>query len=159
MPKPLGIERLYTQLGSCHGPAGGAPAAGVGGRGGGSAGRIPRDTPPSLSGRGSHQDTETQTSTFCELVMCTKFQLLELRPSSSSIWNLAYLLCPARPGGASGRPGTSHVAAMRKQLGRVGATARRTAGRRTRDIRTTLPPPIRSDPAVGSSTSGDVPVR
>jgi hypothetical protein len=56
----------------------------------------------------------------------------------SSIWNLAYLVCPARPGGASGAPG--HVTAMEKQLGRAVATARRTAGRRTRVIRTTLSP-------------------
>jgi hypothetical protein len=33
MPKPFDIERLYIQLGSCHGPAGGAPAAGPGGGG------------------------------------------------------------------------------------------------------------------------------
>jgi hypothetical protein len=67
MPKPFGIERLYTQLGSCHGPAGGAPSAGVGG--GGSAERIPRGTAHHLAGaagRDRLQDTETQTSTFCE---------------------------------------------------------------------------------------------
>jgi hypothetical protein len=56
----------YTQLGSCHGPAGGAPAAGVGGRA--PAERIPRpagQTPRvGAAGRDSHQDTGTQTSTF-----------------------------------------------------------------------------------------------
>jgi hypothetical protein len=40
----------YTQLGSCHGPAGGAPSAGVGG--GVPAERIPRVTPPYLARRG-----------------------------------------------------------------------------------------------------------
>jgi hypothetical protein len=41
----------YTQLGSCHGgPAGGAPAAGVGG--GVPTERIPRDKPPNLARRG-----------------------------------------------------------------------------------------------------------
>ena len=39
----------YTQLGSCHGPAGGAPAAGAGG--GVSAERIPRGKPPDLARR------------------------------------------------------------------------------------------------------------
>jgi hypothetical protein len=48
--KPFGIERLYTQLGSCHGPAGGAPAAGVGGRA--STERTPRDKPHDLARRG-----------------------------------------------------------------------------------------------------------
>jgi hypothetical protein len=49
-----------AQLGSCHGPAGGAPAAGVGG--GVSTERIPQGKPAPLgaAGRGSHQDTETQ---------------------------------------------------------------------------------------------------
>jgi hypothetical protein len=28
VPNGFGIERPYTQLGSCHGPAGGAPAGG-----------------------------------------------------------------------------------------------------------------------------------
>jgi hypothetical protein len=46
--EPCGIERLYTQLGSCHEPAGGAPAAGVGG--GASTERILRGTPPNLGG-------------------------------------------------------------------------------------------------------------
>jgi hypothetical protein len=41
---------IYTQLGSCHGPAGGAPAAGVGG--GVSAERIPRGKAPNLAQRG-----------------------------------------------------------------------------------------------------------
>jgi hypothetical protein len=53
MPNGFGIERLYTytQSGSCHGPASGAPAAGVGG--GVSDERIPRGTaPPNLAGRG-----------------------------------------------------------------------------------------------------------
>lgn len=40
----------YTQLGSCHGPAGGAPAAGAGG--GVPAERIPRGKPPDLARRG-----------------------------------------------------------------------------------------------------------
>jgi hypothetical protein len=40
----------YTQLGSCHGPAGGAPAAGVGG--GVPTERIPRDKPPNPARRG-----------------------------------------------------------------------------------------------------------
>jgi hypothetical protein len=44
------IKRLYTQMGSCHEPAGGAPAAGIGG--GVSAERIPRGTPPNLARRG-----------------------------------------------------------------------------------------------------------
>jgi hypothetical protein len=56
------------QTSSCHGPAGGAPAAGVGG--GVSTGRIPRGAPPGpqlgAAGRDSHQGTGTQTSTFCE---------------------------------------------------------------------------------------------
>jgi hypothetical protein len=46
----LVIKRLYTQLGSCHGPAGGTPAAGVGG--GVPSERIPRGTPPNLARRG-----------------------------------------------------------------------------------------------------------
>jgi hypothetical protein len=33
MPTRFGIERPYAQMGSCHGPAGGAPAAGTGGGG------------------------------------------------------------------------------------------------------------------------------
>jgi hypothetical protein len=41
-------ENCHTS--SCHGPAGGTPAAGVGG--GLSAGRIPRGTPPNLARRG-----------------------------------------------------------------------------------------------------------
>jgi hypothetical protein len=41
---------IPPQLGSCHGPAGGAPAAGVGG--GVSTERIPRDKPPNLARRG-----------------------------------------------------------------------------------------------------------
>jgi hypothetical protein len=49
-----------------HGPAGGAPAAGVGG--GVPTERIPRDKPPNLARRGErgtkHQDTGTQTNTF-----------------------------------------------------------------------------------------------
>jgi hypothetical protein len=40
----------YTQLGSCHGPAGGASAAGAGG--GVPAERIPRGKPPDLARRG-----------------------------------------------------------------------------------------------------------
>jgi hypothetical protein len=48
--KQFGIQRLYTQLGSCHGPAGGAPAAGGGG--GVPAERIPRGKPPNLARRG-----------------------------------------------------------------------------------------------------------
>ena len=48
--KQFGIQRLYTQLGSCHGPAGGAPAAGIGGRT--STERIPWDKPPNLARRG-----------------------------------------------------------------------------------------------------------
>ena len=54
----------YTQLGSCHGPAGGAPAAGAGG--GVPAERIPRGKPPGLARRGEIV-TKTQklrTSTF-----------------------------------------------------------------------------------------------
>jgi hypothetical protein len=43
------LERLYTQISSCHGPAGGEPAAGVGG--GASTGHIPRGTPPNLARR------------------------------------------------------------------------------------------------------------
>jgi hypothetical protein len=39
-----------AQIGSCHGPAGGAPAAGAGG--GVSTERIPRGTPPNLARRG-----------------------------------------------------------------------------------------------------------
>jgi hypothetical protein len=50
MPNPFGIERLYTQLGFCHGPAGGAPAAGTGG--GVPVERIPLGTPPNLARRG-----------------------------------------------------------------------------------------------------------
>ena len=56
----------YTQSGSCHGPAGGAPAAGVGG--GVSTERIPRGKPPNLERRG-------------EIVTKTKTQ--ELRPALS----------------------------------------------------------------------------
>ena len=54
----------FTQLGSCHGRAGGAPAAGVGG--GVPAERIPRGKPPGLARRGEIA-TKTQklkTSTF-----------------------------------------------------------------------------------------------
>jgi hypothetical protein len=61
--KPFGIERLYTQTSSCHGPGGGAPAlpAGIGG---GVAGRAhPAGHAPQLgaAGRDSHQYTRTQT--------------------------------------------------------------------------------------------------
>jgi hypothetical protein len=49
------------QISSCHGPAGGAPAAGIGG-GGGAAERIPRDTPPNLARRGEIA-TKTQKLT------------------------------------------------------------------------------------------------
>jgi hypothetical protein len=61
---PTWLAYEYTQLGSCHGPAGGAPAAGVGG--GVSTERIPREKKTQLgaAGRDSHQDTGTQTSTF-----------------------------------------------------------------------------------------------
>jgi hypothetical protein len=60
MPTWFGIERLYTQTRSCHGPAGGAPAAGI--DGGVLAQRIPQDTPPHLVRRGeieiaTNQDT------------------------------------------------------------------------------------------------------
>jgi hypothetical protein len=45
------LKYEYTQLGSCHGPAGGAPAAaGVGG--GVPTERIPRGKPPNLARRG-----------------------------------------------------------------------------------------------------------
>jgi hypothetical protein len=47
---PTQVTGYYTQLGSCHGPAGGAPSAGVGG--GVPAERIPRVTPPNLARRG-----------------------------------------------------------------------------------------------------------
>jgi hypothetical protein len=59
------VTGYYTQLGACHGPAGGEPAAGVGV--GVPAERIPRGKPPKqlgAAGRGSPQDTGTQTSTF-----------------------------------------------------------------------------------------------
>ena len=46
---PTWLAYEYTQLGSCHGPAGGAPAAGAGG--GVPAERIPRDKPPNLARR------------------------------------------------------------------------------------------------------------
>jgi hypothetical protein len=62
------IKRLYTQLGSCVARARRRGASGGRGAVGGavSAGRIPRGTPPQLgaTGRDSHQDTGTQTSTF-----------------------------------------------------------------------------------------------
>jgi hypothetical protein len=41
------VTGYYTQLGSCHGPAGGGPAAGAGRRV--PAERIPRATPPNLA--------------------------------------------------------------------------------------------------------------
>jgi hypothetical protein len=44
------VTGIIRQLGSCHGPAGGAPSAGVGG--GVPAERIPRVTPPHLARRG-----------------------------------------------------------------------------------------------------------
>ena len=47
---PTGVTGYYTHLGSCHGPAGGAPSAGVGG--GVPAERTPRVTPPNLARRG-----------------------------------------------------------------------------------------------------------
>jgi hypothetical protein len=47
---PTGLTCEYIQLGSCHGPAGGAPAAGAGG--GVPAERLPRDTPPNMARRG-----------------------------------------------------------------------------------------------------------
>jgi hypothetical protein len=51
MPLAAGwLTHEYTQLGSCHGPAGGAPAAGAGG--GVPTERIPRDKPPNLARRG-----------------------------------------------------------------------------------------------------------
>jgi hypothetical protein len=59
--KAVWHRAALTQLGSCHGLAGGAPAAGVGG--GVPAERIPLGT-LGAAGRDSHQDTETQTSTF-----------------------------------------------------------------------------------------------
>jgi hypothetical protein len=55
--KQFGIERLYIQISSCHGPAGGAPAAGVGG--GVPAERIPWvSTPPNLARRGEVVNTK-----------------------------------------------------------------------------------------------------
>jgi hypothetical protein len=48
--RQLGIQRIIRQLGSCHGPAGGAPSAGFGG--GVSAERTPRVIPPNLARRG-----------------------------------------------------------------------------------------------------------
>jgi hypothetical protein len=47
---PTWLTYEYTQLGSCHGPAGGAPAAGPGG--GVPTERIPRGKPPGLARRG-----------------------------------------------------------------------------------------------------------
>jgi hypothetical protein len=64
-PTWLTYER--AQIVSCRGPAGGAPVAGVGG-GGGVCRAHPAGQTPQLgaAGRDSHQDTETQTNTFCE---------------------------------------------------------------------------------------------
>jgi hypothetical protein len=61
---PTQVTGYYNQLGSCHGPAGGAPATEVGG--GVPAERIPRVTPPNLARRGEvvneiKKDQETQT--------------------------------------------------------------------------------------------------
>jgi hypothetical protein len=64
-------------MSSCHGPAGGAPAAGI--RGGVSAGRIPRGTPPNLPLRGE---------------VLTKAQ--ELRPISNCNTLLNHVLPLAR---------------------------------------------------------------
>jgi hypothetical protein len=47
---PTWLTYEYTQLCSYHGPAGGAPAAEIGG--GASTERIPRDNPPNLARRG-----------------------------------------------------------------------------------------------------------
>jgi hypothetical protein len=44
------VNDNFGRLGSCHGPAGGAPAAGVGG--GVPTERIPRGKPPNLARRG-----------------------------------------------------------------------------------------------------------
>ena len=62
--KQFGIQRIIRQLGSCHGPAGGAPVAGAGG--GVPAERVPRGKPLGLARRGEIV-TKTQklkTSTF-----------------------------------------------------------------------------------------------
>jgi hypothetical protein len=55
---PTWLTYEYTQLGSCHGPTGGVPAAGVGG--GVPTERIPRDKPPNLARRG---EIEVATNT------------------------------------------------------------------------------------------------
>jgi hypothetical protein len=47
---PLAAGRANYQTSSCHGPAGGVPAAGIGR--GVPAGCIPRGTSPNLAGRG-----------------------------------------------------------------------------------------------------------
>jgi hypothetical protein len=52
---PTWLTYEYTQLGSCHGPAGGAPAAGVGG-GRVPTERIPRGKPPNLARWGEIAD-------------------------------------------------------------------------------------------------------
>jgi hypothetical protein len=67
--KPFGIERLYTQLGSCHGPAGGAPAAGGGVGGGVSTERtLARGKPPNLARRGeiATKTQELRPALSCE---------------------------------------------------------------------------------------------
>jgi hypothetical protein len=60
----------YTQLGSCHGPAGGAPAAGAGG-GVRPAGRIPRGKPPDLARRG---EIATKTQKLRPALSCLTTQ-------------------------------------------------------------------------------------
>ncbi len=62
---PTWLTHESAQISSCHGPAGGAPAAGVGGWV--STERIPRDKPPNLARRGeiaTKTQKQIQTSIF-----------------------------------------------------------------------------------------------
>ena len=58
--------KVRAQIGSCHGPTGGAPAAGVGG--GVSTERIPRDKPPNFARRGeiATKTQELRPALSCE---------------------------------------------------------------------------------------------
>jgi hypothetical protein len=67
--KPFGIERLYTQLGSCHGPAGGAP-----GRRRVSTERIPRDKSPNLARRGEALSPIAAEACSPAVFTCTSVQ-------------------------------------------------------------------------------------
>jgi hypothetical protein len=83
------VTGYYTQLGSCHGPAGGAPAAGVGGGG----------CRPSAGFHGAHTTRHTRTHLARQGEIATKTQ--ELRPALSVNTQPNYVLPLAHFGAIS----------------------------------------------------------